>query len=140
MAALIKQNRSIVKYFDCGKPTPPCATICAMTDRCYVSITGLTLNSPWHWPRFMWHAMRSNAQARKVEGNLRAEVKQVGAMYCTLSVWQNQRAMKRFLYQGAHGKAVRDFDNFATGTTYGYEADTAPGWDEALRLLEEHGK
>ncbi len=111
-----------------------------MSARCYVSITGLTLNGWWHWPRFVWHATRSNAQAKKSEGNLHASVKQVGSKYCTLTVWSSERAMKRFLYQGAHGKAVRDFDNFATGTTYGYETDAAPGWDEALRLLEEHGK
>jgi len=111
-----------------------------MAETRYISITGLKLNSPWHWPRFMWHAMRSSAQARKAEGNLRAEVKQVGRMYCTLSVWENHRAMKRFLYQGAHGKAVRDFDNFATGTTYGYEAAETPDWDEAVRLLAEKGQ
>jgi hypothetical protein len=111
-----------------------------MTATHYISITGLKLNSAWHWPRFMWHAMRSMQQAKRAEGNISADARTVDAMQCTLTVWENERAMKRFLYQGAHGKAVRDFDNFATGTTYGYEAAQAPDWDEAISELMEKGR
>ena len=31
------------------------------------------------------------------------------------------------------------FDGIATGKTYGYEADSAPSWEEALEPWKEHG-
>ena len=106
----------------------------------YVSITGLRLNSWRHWPRFAWHASRSMRQARAAEGCEMAGARFIGGMFYTVSLWQSERAMKRFLYQGAHGKAARDFDNFATGLTAGYAADAAPSWDEVPAVLRERGR
>jgi hypothetical protein len=106
----------------------------------YVSITGLRLNHWRHWPRFAWHASRSLRQAKAAEGCLSADARSIGGMWYTVSLWQSERAMRRFLYQGAHGKAARDFDNFATGLTAGFEADAAPAWDEVPGVLKERGR
>ncbi|MEE4238174.1 MAG: hypothetical protein V2I51_15745, partial [Anderseniella sp.] len=106
----------------------------------YVSITGLRLNHWRHWPRFAWHASRSMKQARASEGCLSAQARNIGGMFYTVSLWENERAMRRFLYQGAHGKAARDFDNFATGLTAGYEAAAAPSWDEVPGVLQQRGR
>lgn len=69
-----------------------------------------------------------------------AQARNIDGMYYTLSLWQSERAMKRFLYQGAHGQAVRDFDNFATGLTAGFEAEAAPAWGDVPGVLKERGR
>jgi hypothetical protein len=106
----------------------------------YVSITGLTLRNPWHLPRFWWHAIRSMAQARAASGCLMAEARTVGAVHHTLSVWQDRVALRSFMTSGAHLAAMRDFRRIATGRTFGYDADRAPDWPEALDLWRCHGR
>lgn len=98
----------------------------------YVSITGITLRGWWHLPRFGWHAARSFAQARKAAGNLRAEVRRVGDVHHTLTVWTDREAMRAYLVAGPHLRAMRDFRAIGTGRTIGYWSEEPPGWDEAL--------
>ena len=80
------------------------------------------------------------SQARAAHGNISAEARTIGAVHYTVSVWESERAMKRFLYQAAHGRAIRDFQNFATGKTHGFEAASAPSWSDVPALLEDNGR
>ncbi|MEL7049533.1 MAG: hypothetical protein AAFO75_11340, partial [Pseudomonadota bacterium] len=96
----------------------------------YVSITGLELKSSWHALRFWWHAMPSMLQAKKADGNILADARIIGGVRHTLTVWESERAMKRFLYQGPHGKAIRAFPHFATGKTYGFATTEVPSWSD----------
>ncbi len=109
-------------------------------DQVYVSITGLTLKKWWHIVPFYRKAVPAFKQARQAAGNLSAEVRTVGKMHCTLTVWENRKAMSEFLYAGAHHDAIAIFNEIATGKTYGYETTEVPNWDEAVRLLDENGK
>ncbi|OYY91796.1 MAG: hypothetical protein B7Y45_02195 [Sphingomonas sp. 28-66-16] len=106
----------------------------------YVSITGLTLKGPFAAPRFWWHALRSMAQAQAAPGNILATARSVDGVQHTLSIWQNRAAMRRFMISGAHARAMRAFPAIASGSTYGFDAEAAPGWDEALAAWRAHGK
>ena len=106
--------------------------------RVYVSITGLVLHSPLHWPRFAFHAGASMTQARSAAGNRFAEARQIGEVHHTLSVWDNRDAMAQYLRAGAHLRAMQVFSKIGHGKTYGYETDTPPGWKDVPRLYEQH--
>lgn len=109
----------------------------------YVSITGLRLKSILHTPRFIYHAIPSMMQARAAEGNLLATSKNVNGVQHTLSVWKDRKSMLKFLRSGDHAKAMRSFDDIATGKTYGYEIESEediPTWDEAVELYNTKGK
>ncbi|MEM7427948.1 MAG: hypothetical protein AAF441_17785 [Pseudomonadota bacterium] len=105
----------------------------------YISITGLRLKSIWSMVRFWRHAIASLRQVRQAEGLVHAEVRRISGVQHTLTVWQDERAMKRFLYRGAHRKAIAAFDSIATGKTFGYHSADIPDWEEARALWEEYG-
>lgn len=104
----------------------------------YISITGLSLHTALHWPRFMWHASRSLQQARQAAGNLSAEARQIRGVHHTLSVWKTRAHMLAYLRTGPHLTAMRMFPKLGHGRTAGYEADAAPDWERARRYWEEH--
>ena len=106
----------------------------------YVSITGLTLKGPQHIPRFWWHAVRAMAQARRANGNLRAETRTINGVHHTLSVWASREAMRAYLTSGAHRQAMKAFPSMAEGKIFGYTAEHAPDWGEAHRLWRTKGR
>ena len=112
----------------------------SVTRSVYVSITGLRLKRFWHVARFYRHAIPSFRAARQTPGNLRAEVKSVGGVRHTLTVWENKAAMRAFLVTKPHLAAMRAFPDIASGKTYGFETENVPDWDEALRLWHAHGR
>lgn len=79
-------------------------------------------------------------QARSAEGNISVEVKTINGIEHTLSVWRDEKAMRRFLYQGAHRRAIKAFSSLATGKTFGFEADHVPDWSEVHQLWLEKGR
>jgi hypothetical protein len=107
--------------------------------RYYISITGLCLKRPWYLPRFWRHAMNSMAQAKQAEGVVLAKARSMNGVHHTLSVWEGEAAMRKFLYRGAHREAIRAFSAIAVGKTFGYSSDTIPDWPEVHRLWNEHG-
>lgn len=105
----------------------------------YVSITGLRLKRPWHAVPFFWHAIRSFRQARRAAGNLRAETGTIDGVHHTLTVWENEAAMRDFIRSGAHRRAVRAFRSIASGKTFGFETTEAPEWSAVHRLWQDRG-
>ncbi len=106
----------------------------------YVSITGLRMKSPWHALRFWWHAVPSMVQAQRTPGCLSASARRINGIQHTLTVWEDERAMRRFLYRGAHGRAIRAFQSIGTGKTFGYATDRIPDWSEVHGLWRAHGR
>jgi len=106
--------------------------------RYYVSVTGLRLKTWFHAMSFWWHAMPSFNQAKAADGNILTDTRTVRGVHHTLSVWTSETAMKRYLYRGAHRKAIKAFPSIATGTTCGYHADEIPSWQEALEYWDRH--
>lgn len=58
----------------------------------------------------------------------------------TLSIWVNKEAMRKYLGNGAHLKAMKVFSKIATGKVFGYESKILPTWAEALRIWDEQGR
>lgn len=106
----------------------------------YVSITGLRVKAWRYVPRFAWHAFRTMRQARRASGNLRAEVKTIDGVQHTLTVWESEADMRRFLYRGAHRVAIAAFPAIASGKTFGFETDRVPDWDEVHALWHKRGR
>lgn len=106
----------------------------------YVSITGLVLHSPLHWPRFALHAGSSMVQARRAPGNRMAEARMIDGVHHTLSVWDSRDAMLAYLRSGAHLAAIRAFDGIGHGKTYGYQTETPPEWEDIPRLYRQHAR
>ncbi len=105
----------------------------------YISITGLKLKGPFAAPRFWWHALRSMAQARRAPGNISSDARTINGVQHTVSVWTDKAAMRRFLVSGAHAQAMRAFPAIASGSTFGFEADAPPAWDDVHQLWLENG-
>lgn len=106
----------------------------------YVSITGLRLKRWRDGLRFAWRAFLSMRQAKRAQGNLQAEAKTIDGVHHTLTVWESEAHMRRFLYRGAHRQAIRAFPAIATGKTFGFETEQVPGWDAVPALWHEHGR
>jgi hypothetical protein len=106
----------------------------------YVSITGLQLKRFYHAPRFWWHAVPAMVQAQRAEGNITAQARTVAGVHHTLTVWTDEAAMRRYMTSGAHLAAMRVFASIATGKTFGFQAETAPAWDEALDRWRREGR
>jgi heme-degrading monooxygenase HmoA len=110
------------------------------TDQVYVSVTGLTLKSPFHRLRFSWHATRSFSQAAGAPGNLSTDARMVDGVHHTLTVWTSREAMLTYLKSGAHLKAMKAFRSIGTGRVHGYHTDKAPSWTEALTIWRDEGR
>lgn len=106
----------------------------------YVSITGLRLNSVLNAPAFWWHAIRSMRQAEAAPGNISAEARTINGIHHTLTVWENEAAMRTYLTSGPHLAAMKAFAGMATGKTLGFEAETPPVWDDVPALWQERGR
>ena len=72
-----------------------------------VSITRLHLAGWWHFPQFLFHSLRSIAQARRTPGYLGGWTSNdaEGGMW-TATVWDDLAAMRAFRNSGAHLKAM----------------------------------
>ncbi len=106
----------------------------------YISITGLKLKSFFHSPRFWWLAIRSMRQAMQAPGNISASNRTINGIHHTLTVWDNEAAMRAYLVQGAHLQAMKAFRSIATGKTIGFEAETPPDWSQVHQIWLEKGK
>jgi hypothetical protein len=106
----------------------------------YVSITGLTLKSRRHFVRFWWHAIRSMGQAKRAPGNRSADARIIGGVHHTLTVWDDEQAMRAYLRSGPHLGAMRAFRGIATGKTIGFVAEAAPAWSDVHDIWMQRGR
>jgi hypothetical protein len=110
------------------------------TGSVYISITGLRIKGPLAFFGFWRHAIPSKFQADKAPGLLFIDLKTVNRFHHTFTAWENKQAMQTYLRRGAHLRAMRVFREIATGKVIGYEAQSLPSWEEALRIWAEQGK
>lgn len=102
----------------------------------YISITGLELKSMFHSPKFWFYAIPAMTQAKQAPGNISADGSYIQGTHHTLTVWKDRRSMLNYMRSGSHAKAMKIFDDIATGKTYGYESDIIPTWEEVRNLYE----
>lgn len=106
----------------------------------YVSITGFRLKGWRHLPRFWWHTLRSIAQARRSRGNLRVDARIVGGVHHTLTIWNDEAAMRSFLTADAHREAMKVYRSIGSGRTLGFYAHEPPDWETALQRWRAEAK
>eukprot|EP00546_Thalassionema_frauenfeldii_P015009 CAMPEP_0178913430 /NCGR_PEP_ID=MMETSP0786-20121207/10836_1 /TAXON_ID=186022 /ORGANISM="Thalassionema frauenfeldii, Strain CCMP 1798" /LENGTH=175 /DNA_ID=CAMNT_0020586167 /DNA_START=32 /DNA_END=559 /DNA_ORIENTATION=+ len=109
----------------------------------YISITGLTLKSALHFPKFAFYTMPVWKQAKAANGNHFADGNYAHGILFTLTVWDNRRAMTRFMASGAHAKAMKIVNDVAIREQtkiYGYESDKIPTWEEAIEIWNANAK
>jgi hypothetical protein len=100
----------------------------------YISITGLKVKGLWRYLLFFRHAIPSKIQADRSPGILQVAIKRVNGIEHTLTIWENRRHMQKYVWSGAHKRAVAAFRKIATGKTIGYEGTSVPSWDEVHRI------
>ena len=96
----------------------------------FVSVTRLRLR---HWrflPAFAWYAGSSMIQARRSAGHrFSAATKDAGLVFWTITVWEQEAAMRYFRNHGAHQKAMTKLAEWCDEATYVHwvqPGETAP--------------
>lgn len=104
-----------------------------------IAITELKLKSPIHWFPFIAKAIPSFNQAIASEGVLHHETSSKGWRYQrTLTAWESEAHMRKFVVSGAHLKAMKSFSKLANGSRYTHwVAHEVPSWEEALSKLNQ---
>ncbi len=106
----------------------------------HISITGLKPKGLFGFFKFWSLAIPSFQEAKKAEGILFCEVKNMYGNQCTITAWESRDHMLQFMRSGIHLKAMKAFNKIATGKSYGYESDEIPTWEQAYATLQEKGK
>ena len=109
----------------------------------FVSVTRLRLR---HWrflPAFAWYAGSSMIQARRSAGHrFSAATKDAGLVFWTITVWEQEAAMRYFRNHGAHQKAMTKLAEWCDEGTYVHwvqPGETPPSLAEAAERLIREG-
>ena len=110
----------------------------------FISITRLRVRSPWYLPRFFWHAIRSQTQAKTASGNLGLSLlNDAHLTFWTKSAWTDDKAMRAFMMSGPHRAAMPallDICDEASLAHWVQDSPTLPDWQEAHRRLVAEGR
>ena len=106
-----------------------------------VSLTSIRLRKWWQFFQLSYFGMTIFRQLRRQPGCLRMKNTGFGYWHYTLSVWENEEAIKPFVRSGAHLHAMKFSRRLSHEIrTYTYRTDRIPSWKEAKQLLRERGK
>lgn len=112
----------------------------AENEQVFVSITGLRVKSWLFYPQFFWLAGAAMNQARQAPGLIDADTRTINGVHHTLSVWENETAMRAYLSAGAHLQAMRAFRSIASGKTVGFTTAHPPDWSEVHDIWVREGR
>ena len=73
-------------------------------------------------------------------GLIQVETRQINGVHHTLSIWDDETSMRKFLVTGAHLNAMRAFKRIATGKTIGFSTVTPPEWSQVHDIWMHAGK
>ncbi len=106
------------------------------------SITELRLKNFFSFILFIKHAVRSKVQADTAESVVSVEVKSSGLLIQrTLTVWESEEALKKYVRSGSHLEAMKAFSKIANKSyTAKFEVTSKPTWEEAIKYLKTHGR
>jgi hypothetical protein len=108
------------------------------------SVTRLRVRSVWFLPLFLWRTHQSQRQVGRspgfVGGRLLVDAHRT---YWTLTVWQDERAMKNFRGSGAHASVMKRLPQWCDEGAYAHwilADDAIPTWPEAHERLVAEGR
>ena len=110
----------------------------------FVSLTRLRVRSIRFLPLFAVYTWRSLRQVRKAAGF------QTGGLlpdrrwtYWTMTAWDGQESMRRFMTSGAHKGAMRHLMHWCDEASVAHweqEGGTLPSWEDADRRMRASGR
>jgi Domain of unknown function (DUF3291) len=108
------------------------------------SVTRLRVRSFLYLPAFLWMTYRSQRQVGRASGfrggKLLVDRKQT---YWTLTMWEDERAMKSFRGSGAHAQVMPKLVEWCDEAAYAHWASASnsiPDWPEAHERLIKEGR
>ena len=110
----------------------------------FVSVKRLRVRRVIYLPQFLWYTQFAKSQASKAPGFFGGRLL-VDAMraYWTLTVWENEKAMKAYRSSGVHAGVMKRLPVWCDEAAYTHweSADAAiPDWPEAYERLKSSGK
>lgn len=103
------------------------------------SVTRLRVRSVRFLPAFLWHTFRAQRQAVRATGFFGGRLLVDSRWtFWTLTVWENEQAMKRFRGSGAHARVMSRLPHWCDEASYAHWAlakDGVPEWTEAYERL-----
>jgi len=110
----------------------------------FVSITRLRLRSFVYLPSFFRYAIPSNQQSVTAPGNLVTQTRQQGLKtFWTLTVWDDEASMRRFMTSGAHREAMPKLAQWcdeASSVHWLQESTELPSWAEVQQRMRSDGR
>jgi len=106
----------------------------------YVSVTGLKSKGLIGRLRFWVLTIPAFRAARKASGIILCETRTCNGYNHTLTVWKTKEKMRLYRSSPVHRKAMREFSSIATGKVLGFESDSIPTWDEALKQFASNAR
>jgi hypothetical protein len=108
------------------------------------SVTRLRVRSLRYLPAFLWQTFLSQRQVVRAPGfsggKLLIDRRRT---FWTLTVWQDERAMKAFRGSAAHAKVMPHLAEWCDEAAYAhwaFDGDSVPDWQEAYGRLVAEGK
>ncbi len=110
----------------------------------FVSLTRLKLRSIRFLPAFAFHTSRSLSQVKRASGFLDGGLlPERGWIFWTMTAWDSEESMRRFMTAGAHKKAMPRLLNWCDEASVAHwtQPDAAlPSWEEAGRRMRATGR
>jgi hypothetical protein len=110
----------------------------------FVSLTRLRIRSIRFLPRFILHTMGTLRQIRKAPGFQQgALLPDRGWTFWTLTAWDSQESMRRYMTSGPHKAAMPhllDWCDEASVAHWDQPDATLPSWEEADRRMRAEGR
>jgi len=110
----------------------------------FVSITRLRLRSPLYLPIFMRYAIPSSSQSTTAPGNLVTQTRRQGfTVFWTLTVWEDEASMRRYMVSGSHRKAMPKLSQWcdeASTVHWLQENSELPPWEEIQQRMAANGR
>jgi hypothetical protein len=109
-----------------------------------LAVTRLNVRSLRFLPGFVWHAVRSERQARNAEGCLATDIRhQKLLVFWTRTAWRDEAAMRAYMISGAHKKAMPKLQYWCKEASLVHWSDTEgqlPEWNLAEERLRRDGR
>jgi hypothetical protein len=109
-----------------------------------VSVTRLHVRSVRFLPVFFWYTNKSLRQARQTSGNLGVKLRKTkGLAFWTLSMWENNGAIRTFVSASPHKEAMRRLPYWCDEASFAdweQNATNWPSWEQAGEKLSAAGR
>ena len=103
------------------------------------SVTRLRVRSIRFLPAFLWHTFKSQRQVVRSAGFFGGRLLVDSHWtFWTLTVWDDEKAMKKFRGSGAHARVMSKLPHWCDEAAYSHwvlAADCVPEWSEAYEKL-----